>query len=317
MRALHCLSRVPPAKRDALSACHRDERAIVRILVLIFRIAMDRLSRLLNRFSLSAGVFYSGQICGVHDFSHDARHSHMHLVRRGPVKLTGGRSKPLSITEPTLLLVSKPDGVHRLIADQEAGADVVCAAVQFGGGSRNPITESLPPLLSIPLAQLHGTGALLELVYDEGFGALCGRQAALDRLCEVLLIHLLRYSLDHGLARTGALAGLADPRISKALTAVFEDPTHPWSLEEMAQRAGMSRARFAVRFREITASTPADFLAAWRITLAQDLLRAGRPLKLVADEVGYGSVSALSRAFARRTGQPPARWARTVVVSPA
>lgn len=271
---------------------------------------MDRLSRLLNRFSLSAGVFYSGQICGLHDFSHAPGHSHLHLVRRGPVKVTGGRDRPLTIDEPSLLLLSRPDGVHRLIADDRVGADVVCATVQFGGGPANPITESLPPVLAIPLAQMQGTDALLELIYDEGFGALCGRQAALDRLCEVLVIHLLRYSLDHGLARSGALAGLADPKLAKALKAVFDNPARGWELEEMARRAGMSRARFAVRFREVTGATPADFLASWRINLAQDLLRAGRPVKLVAEEVGYGSVSALSRAFARKIGQPPARWAR-------
>jgi AraC-like DNA-binding protein len=78
----------------------------------------------------------------------------------------------------------------------------------------------------------------------------------------------------------------------------------------MASRAGMSRARFAVHFREVTGDTPADFLASWRITLAQGLLRAGRPLKHVAQEVGYGSASALTRAFVRKIGQPPSRWMR-------
>lgn len=106
------------------------------------------------------------------------------------------------------------------------------------------------------------------------------------------------------------LAGLADPRLAKALTAMFDDPTHPWGLSEMAGRAGMSRARFAVHFREVTGDTPADFLASWRITLAQDLLRSGRPLKHVAQEVGYGSASALTRAFVRKIGQPPSRWMR-------
>jgi AraC-like DNA-binding protein len=86
--------------------------------------------------------------------------------------------------------------------------------------------------------------------------------------------------------------------------------THPWELSEMASRAGMSRARFAVHFREVTGDTPADFLASWRITLAQGLLRAGRPLKHVAQEVGYGSASALTRAFVRKIGQPPSRWMR-------
>jgi AraC-like DNA-binding protein len=78
----------------------------------------------------------------------------------------------------------------------------------------------------------------------------------------------------------------------------------------MAAAAGMSRARFAVHFRAVTGDTPADYLASWRITLAQGMLRAGRPLKHVAVEVGYGSASALTRAFIRKIGQAPTHWLR-------
>jgi AraC-like DNA-binding protein len=270
---------------------------------------MDRLSLLLQRFSLSAGVFYSGQICGIHDFAADTQRGHVHLIRRGPVSLIGGRGGTLTVEEPSLLFLPRP-GAHRLVANDRDGADVVCASIRFGGGGSNPITDSLPSLVIVPLARLSGAQALLELLYEEAFAELGGRQAALDRLCELLLIRLLRYCLDQGLAKGGALAGLADPRLAKALTAMFEDPTHPWELSEMADRAGMSRARFAVRFREVTGDTPADFLASWRITLAQTLLRAGRPLKHIALEVGYGSASALTRAFVRKIGQPPSRWLR-------
>ncbi len=273
---------------------------------------MDRLSLLLQRFSLSAGVFYTGQICGIHRFERDTQRGHVHLIKRGPVQLTGGREGTLSITEPTLLFMPRPDA-HRLIANDREGADVVCASIQFGGGGRNPITDSLPPLVLVPLADLPGAPALLELLYDEAFSGQCGRQAALDRLCELLLIRLLRYCLDQGLTQGGTLAGLADPRLAKALTAVHENPVRTWELAEMAGLAGMSRARFAVHFREVTGDTPADYLASWRIMLAQGMLRAGQPLKHVALEVGYGSPSALTRAFIRKIGQPPARWLRDTV----
>lgn len=78
----------------------------------------------------------------------------------------------------------------------------------------------------------------------------------------------------------------------------------------MAQLAGMSRARFAVRFREVTGDTPADYLAAWRVMTAQRLLAGGASVKQVADVVGYGSASALSRAFVRRLGLAPGQWIR-------
>jgi len=274
-----------------------------------FLLTMDRLSLLLQRFSLSAGVFYSGQICGVHTFERATQRGHVHLVKRGPVKLLGGRDGMLSITEPSLLFMPRPD-THRLVANDRDGADVVCAAIQFGGGGHNPITDSLPNLVLVPLSALPGAQALLELLYEEAFAEQCGRQAALDRLCELLLIRLLRHCMDRGLTQGGTLAGLADARLAKALVALHEDPTCAWELVDMAALAGMSRARFAVHFREVTGDTPADYLATWRITLAQGMLRAGRPLKHVAIEVGYGSASALTRAFIRKIGQPPTHWLR-------
>ncbi len=270
---------------------------------------MDRLSLLLHSFSLSAGVFYSGQICGIHDFERDTQRGHLHLIRRGPVELTDPQGGTLSITEPSLLFMPRPHA-HRLVADDRDGADVVCASIRFGGGAHNPISDSLPALVLVRLAELPGAPALLELLYQEAFAEQCGRQAALDRLCELLLIGLLRHCMSQGLAQGGALAGLADARLAKALVALHEDPARAWELADMAGRAGMSRARFAVHFREVTGDTPADYLASWRIALAQGMLRAGRPLKQVAIEVGYGSSSALTRAFIRKIGQPPTRWLR-------
>ncbi len=87
----------------------------------------------------------------------------------------------------------------------------------------------------------------------------------------------------------------------------------------MADLAGMSRARFAVHFREVVAETPADYLATWRVALAQGMLRAGKPIEHVALDVGYGSASALTRAFIRNIGQAPMHWLRqlTKAESPA
>ncbi len=270
---------------------------------------MDRLSLLLHRLSLSAGVFYSGQICGVHGFDRDLRRGHFHLVKRGPVTLTGRAHRPVPITEPSLIFMPRPDA-HRLVADDRDGADVVCASIEFGAGGRNPISDSLPAVVLVALAELPGVQPLLELLYDEAFTTHCGRQAALDRLCELLLIRLLRYCLERGLTRGGTLAGLADARLARALQAMHDDPARAWELVDMAALAGMSRARFALHFRAVTGQTPSDYLAAWRIASAQALLRAGRPLGRVANEVGYGSASALTRAFVRKVGQPPTRWLR-------
>lgn len=272
---------------------------------------MDRLSELLKRFSLTAGVFYTGNICGVHDFDRDTHRGHVHLIKRGPVQLVGGIEGSLTITEPTLLFMPCPDA-HQLIADDRVGADVVCASIRFGAGGHNPISDSLPKLVNIPLAALPGSQPLLQLLYEEAFSEHSGKQASLDRLCELLIIRLLRYCIDKGITKGGTLAGLADPRLAKVLLAIHDDAARQWELSEMAEVAGMSRARFAIHFRDVVGETPASYLASWRLTLAQTLLKAGRPLKHVAVDVGYGSPSALTRAFSRKLGMSPKAWLRTI-----
>lgn len=268
---------------------------------------MDRLTTLLNQFSLSAGVFYTGNICGVHGFQQDAAQGHIHLIKRGPVQVIGVRREIMHITEPTILFLPRP-GTHRLVADEHTGADVVCAAVKFGGGGKNPITDSLPAVVEVELEDLPGVRSLLDLMFDEAFAERSGKQAVLDRLCEVLMIRLLRHCIDQGLTQGGTLAGLADRRLAKPLTAIHENPAGDWSLSTMAALADMSRARFAVRFREVTGETPADYLASWRLMTAQRLLTQGLQLKHIAYEVGYGSASALTRAFVRKLGSSPTVW---------
>lgn len=86
------------------------------------------------------------------------------------------------------------------------------------------------------------------------------------------------------------------------------EPDQPWTLATLAQRCGMSRTQFAETFRARVGITPGDYLAGWRLTVAQQLLDEGRALKHIVDAVGYGSVAALSRAFKAQTGASPRNW---------
>ena len=273
---------------------------------------MDPLSRLLSRFTVTAGVFYTGRICGVHPFAADRHRGHLHLIEQGPVDFTDDLGRTEGIAQPTLIYLPRPER-HSLVADDARGAKVLCATVQFGGGdNHNPVSDSLPAVVKVPLAELDGSTAILELVANEASQAQMGAQSAIDRLCELLIIKLLRHCLQAGVATGGMLAGLADPRLAKALAAMHRDPMHPWTLVALANEAGMSRARFAARFHEVTGSTPADYLTGWRIACAQKLLKSGRAVKQVSVEAGYGSSSALTRAFIRKVGVAPSEWLRTL-----
>lgn len=267
----------------------------------------DPLANLLSHFSLHAGVFYTGNICGVHDFAQDRLRGHIHLVRSGVVQLIGAQRQALQIDTPTLIFLPRPD-THRLLADTSTGADVLCATVQFGGGGSNPVTDSLPDVVRVPLRELAGIEAVLKLLFDEAFAGLAGRQAILDRLCEILMIHVLRHCISRGLTQGGMLAGLADARLARTLVALHSNVARAWDLPAMAAVAGMSRARFALRFHAVTGQTPVDYLASWRVMAAQRLLKQGHSLKTVAFDVGYGSPSALARAFGRKVGTTPTNW---------
>lgn len=267
----------------------------------------DPLDRLLSQFSLRAGVFYTGNICGLHDFDRDEQRGHLHVVRKGQVSLLNQGRPDVRIERPSLIYLPRPER-HRLEADEREGADVACATVLTGVGGRNPISDSLPDTVLIELDASPGFAPILELMFSEGFGGGSGRQGALDRLCEVLTIHMLRHCLDRGLISGGALAGLADPKLAKALDVIHQAPSERWDLPAMAERAGMSRARFAEHFHSVVGAPPAEYLASWRLMLARKLLAKGAQAKAVAERVGYGSSSALHRAFVRKFGQSPSEW---------
>ncbi|MGB8517358.1 MAG: AraC family transcriptional regulator, partial [Gallionella sp.] len=168
--------------------------------------------------------------------------------------------------------------------------------------------NALPDVLIIPMTSIAELTPMLALYFDEAFAQRCGRQAAVDRLAEYFLVLLLRHTVETKILTTGILAGLADARLAKAITAMHERPEHVWSLEELAHTADMSRARFAVVFRETVGTTPLDYLTDWRVSVAQTLLKSGKPLKLVAPAVGYSHPIALTRVFTKRMGLSPKAW---------
>ena len=270
---------------------------------------MDRLQSLLQRFTVSAHLFYSGPLCGIHDFDGSNGRGQLHLVRRGPVEARHSVAADARIDQPSLLLYPRLLA-HRFITDAQTGADLACADITLGSDSASPIAQALPSVVIMPLTELPAATAVLALLFDEAFSENCGRRYLVDRLFEVVLVLILRRLLDGDRLRTGALAGLAHPQLAKALVAMHDAPAQPWTLARLAQQAGMSRSRFAEVFARVVGVPAATYLARYRISLAQDLLRRERPLALIADDVGYGSAAALSRAFSQHSGCSPRAWLR-------
>ncbi|UJJ60243.1 AraC family transcriptional regulator [Rhodanobacter denitrificans] len=280
--------------------------------------SLDRLSGLLEHFRIRARLHHSGALCGINHFDAREGHGYLHVLRHGPLEIShpGSRGVPraMRFDEPTLLFYPRPL-THRFHNPPKEGADFTCARLDFEGGAQHPLAWALPPLIALPLTQVQGLEQALALLFAETDQVRCGQRLLADRLFEVVLILLLRWLLDHpkeaGVS-PGLVTGLSDPRLARALVAMHDNPGQPWTLERMAKCAAMSRTAFANAFRERVGQTPADYLSSWRIALAQSRLREGRPIKLLAEELGYANPSALSRAFAARMGMAPRQWLATV-----
>jgi AraC-like DNA-binding protein len=143
-----------------------------------------------------------------------------------------------------------------------------------------------------------------------------GGAGVLAKLAEVLFIEVLRlYMNGQGAGRTGWLAGVGDRVVGAALNALHQHPARAWTLEELARTAGTSRSVLAERFQQLVGSSPIQYLTQWRMVLASNLLcRSNAPLARIAEEVGYQTDTAFSRAFRREFGAPPAAWRRDRLV---
>ncbi|HYW56643.1 MAG TPA: AraC family transcriptional regulator [Polaromonas sp.] len=275
---------------------------------------VDRLSSLLERFRVRAHLFHTGPLCGVSHFAAERGRGFLHVLRRGSMVVTHkprhGAPTRVVVNEPTLLFYPRPLA-HNFHNAPQDGSDFVCATLDFEGGASHPLACALPALIVLPLREVDGLDHTLALLFSETERLRCGQRLLADRMFEVLLLQLLRWLLDHpekaGLPK-GMLTGLGHPRLARALVAVHERPGDAWTLESMAEQAGMSRSTFAASFKDQVGETPADYLLRWRVSIAQALLRSGQSIKAVAETLGYASASSFSRAFAQTTGMPPRDW---------
>jgi AraC-like DNA-binding protein len=192
-------------------------------------------------------------------------------------------------------------------------AELFCGFLGCDARPFNPLLAALPRVLH---ARAQGGGALRQFIdaaVEESSARRPGGESVLARLSELMFVEVVRRHLEARPAGgTGWLAGLRDDHVGRALAALHRRPEHAWTLDELARRAGLSRSSLAERFVELVGHPPMQYLARWRMQLAAGLLAGGSAsVAQVADEVGYASEAAFSRAFKKIVGVPPAAWRRT------
>ncbi len=211
------------------------------------------------------------------------------------------------------LLARRP----RLLSYGGGGAptDLVCGYLACDARLARMLLAGLPPLVRV---NVRGTSAgrwlegSIRYALDEAVASRPGGAGVLAKLSEVLFIEGLRLYMDaQPPGRTGWLAAVGDRVVGSALQALHEQPASQWTVDALAQRAGASRSVLAARFLHLVGSPPMHYLTQWRMLLAANLLTASNaPLARIAQDVGYQTDAAFSRAFRREYGAPPAAWRR-------
>jgi AraC-like DNA-binding protein len=190
---------------------------------------------------------------------------------------------------------------------------LVCGYLACDARLARMLLAGLPPLVRV---NVRGSNAGLWLeasvryALAEARSPRPGGAGVLAKLAEVLFIEVLRlYMNEQGAGRTGWLAGVGDRIVGAALNELHKRPAHAWTLEELAREAGTSRSVLAERFQHLVGSSPMQYLTQWRMLLAANLLcRSNTSLARIAEDVGYQTDTAFSRAFRREYGAPPAAW---------
>jgi AraC-like DNA-binding protein len=194
---------------------------------------------------------------------------------------------------------------------------MLCGAYLLDRSRSHPLLTELPEVVHLParVGAHRSLRAAVELLGAELEESRPGADTVVTSLLDTLLLYILRawwQDQRHGSGHpTGWAAALADPAVAAALHAIHGDPAHPWTVEELGTRGGLSRAAFARRFAALVGAPPLAYLTWWRLTTAGRLLRTDDlPLRQVAQRTGYTSEFAFAKAFKREYGVPPGQYRR-------
>jgi AraC-like DNA-binding protein len=188
---------------------------------------------------------------------------------------------------------------------------ILCGTFHFGPTARDVLLPHLPALLHSRAGEgptAAWLDATLRMIGAELNGAQPGSEAIVTRLADVLFIQAVRDWISRS-STAGWLSALRDPQLSRALAAIHADPGGDWSAATLAREAGMSRSSLYTRFTDAVGESPAAYVLRWRMQRAREALGRGNTgIAAVAEEVGYASEAAFSRAFKRHVGSSPSVW---------
>ncbi len=260
-----------------------------------------------------------------------------HFVSQGSAVLRMESGTTFTLTSGDALFI--PNGnAHALLSDENAAvtpvssfpSEAICGEVcavtcqpcpetantvifsgcmDFELGGMQPLIKAMPEVMMV--SRLMSTWPeihpLLAAMERESMTRQVGFAGILARLADVVAALIVRGWVEAGCGKaSGWVQVLRDPRLSRAIYAMHQQPGINWSVAELAKEAGTSRSVFAERFLSATGTTPAKYLSELRMRLAiQYINHEQQAIETVALRLGYSSLAAFSRAFKRIVGQSP------------
>ncbi len=305
----------------------------------------DALSQILDVLQMRGAIYFHTDFTspwgvGVPEYSNVAR---FHMVMRGNCVVTiEGVDDPLHLSTGDLVVI--PHGVAHVLSDipdreadeldfvlsesgyngmgalvyggqdQFGACKLFCGHFEFEEGATHPLLAGLPQVIHLPNTQTMNAewlDSVIRFVSAEVMGEKAGADAIVHRLTEIIFIQTVRAFVDSVGDEAGSLAGILDPQISRSLNAVHTNPEGKWTVQSMAEVAGMSRTVFAERFNEFIGMTPHNYVTHWRMQIAhQRLAKSSDSIIVIAEAVGYGSEAAFTRAFKNQFNVTPGIFRR-------
>ena len=302
--------------------------------------ANDPLGEILHQLRLTGSLYCRSTLSGDWSLAMPSLPGSMmfHIITRGECWLQVEDEAPRPMGQGTLALIPHGRG-HSISSDpqlpptplfdagirkiseryevleiQGAGAttELTCGVMGFDQALGHQLLQQLPPLMILDSLDhcgeqwLHST---LEFIRCEASDLKPGGETIITHLADILVIQLIRHWLERSdRGEQGWLAALRDQHIGVALRAIHHQPDKHWTVDSLARECGLSRSGFSARFTQLMGNSVKRYLTEWRMRLAhQRLQQQSVPLIVLAEELGYQSEAAFSRAFKRIIGVSPGR----------
>lgn len=308
---------------------------------------MDPLSEILSTLNMQGMFYFRTSFAGkwgvtVPEYQQAAR---FHLVVQGELNVGLPSGENIKLQAGDLILI--PQGRSHILSDSECEiappletvlkdaeydgngllaigdgyehkkTKLICGHFSFRDGADHPLLRALPEYFVVTPSQMAENPLLediMRILLRQVFSKSSDSTASITRLSETMFIEILRQNLVGNTAYSKIMHAFTDQKISQAISIIHASPNIGWTVEKLACEIGMSRTRFATRFKELLNMGPMAYLSEWRLQKSLPLLASsGLNVQQIASETGYKSAAAYSRAFAGHFGYPPSEYRQRAI----